>query len=478
MTRGEYLKAIAALSAGSLLPNSLLAKLLADEELKRSDFGKDFVWGTATAAYQIEGGWKEDGKSESNWDHFTHYHKHKIKNRENGDVADDFYHRYNSDIELMHSMNIPAYRFSISWPRIIPNGTGSINQKGVDFYNRVIDKCLQENVEPWLTCYHWDMPQVLEAKGGWANREMLKWFEEYVDVLSRKFGDRVKNWMVINEALSFTLAGYLAGQNAPGYVSFKKFFASVHHSTMAQSIGGRVIRANVKNANIGTTFVAIALDGWKEKPANIKAAKRMDVILNRMYIEPVLGMGYPIKDLPALKHVVKHMKEDDEQKIKFDFDFIGVQNYTRMMIKNLALIPAVHALPVNAKKTTHEELTQMGWEVNPEGMYRVIKQFAAYPGVKKIIITENGAGFDDTVTNGEVHDPKRTQYLKDYLKQILRAKREGIDVGGYFIWSFMDNFEWAEGYRPQLGIVHVDYKTQERIVKDSGKWYSRFLKGD
>ena len=474
MNRADYLKLLTALSAGALLSNTLLAQLI-DEELKRSDFGNDFVWGTATAAYQIEGGWKEDGKGESNWDHFTHYHKNKIKKHENGDVADDFYHRYVSDIELMRKMNIPAFRFSTAWSRILPNGTGAVNHKGIDFYNRVIDKCLQENIEPWLTCYHWDMPQVLEAKGGWTNREMLKWFDEYVTVLAKNFGDRVKNWMVINEPLSFTLGGYMAGVHPPGTISFKNFYSSIHHVTMAQSIGGRAIRAHVPNANIGTTFSCMPVDGWKNKPANLKAAKRLDVVANRMFIEPVLGMGYPVQDLPALKHVVKYMKEDDDQKVKFDFDFIGLQNYTRFVVKNFGLTPIVHALQVKPGKVSNEPLTQMGWEVYPEGMYRIIKQFAAYKGVKKIIITENGTGFDDTVTNGEIHDTQRLKYIKDYLQQILKVKREGVDVGGYFIWSFLDNFEWAEGYRPQLGIVGVNYKTQERIIKDSGKWYADFL---
>ncbi len=475
MNREEYLKLTTLFAAGSMLPKSLLAEFTLTDELKRSDFGKDFVWGTATAAYQIEGAWNEDGKSESNWDHFTHYHKHKIKTHENGDVADDFYHRYESDIELMRKMNIEAYRFSTAWSRILPNGTGAVNAQGIDFYNRVIDKCLKENITPWLTCYHWDMPQVLEAKGGWTNREMLKWFEEYVHVLTNHFGDRVKNWMVINEPLSFTLAGYMVGLHPPGTFSFKNFYAAIHHVTMAQSIGGRLIRNQVKNAHVGTTFSCMPVDGWKEKSANIEAAKRLDVVTNRMFIEPTLGMGYPVKDLPALKHVLKYVLEDDEQKVKFDFDFIGLQNYTRLMVKNFGLTPIVHALQIKPHKLTSDSLTQMGWEVYPEGMYRIIQQFASYAGVKKIVITENGAGFDDVVTNGEVHDPKRTQYIQDYLKQILRAKREGAKIGGYFIWSFMDNFEWAEGYRPQLGIVRVDYKTQERIVKDSGKWYSHFL---
>ena len=476
MTRENYLKMMAILSAGTLLPKNLMAELVADPELKRSQFGKDFIWGVATASYQIEGGWNEDGKGESNWDYFTHHYKNKIKNHDTGDVADDFYHRYNSDIELMRSLNIPAYRFSVAWSRILPGGTGAVNQKGIDFYNRVIDKCLKENIEPWLTCYHWDMPQVLEAKGGWTNRESMKWFDEYVNVISKSFGDRVKNWMVINEPLSFTLAGYMLGIHAPGTFGFKSFYKAIHHVTMAQGIGGRAIRTNVKNANIGTTYSCAPVDGWKNKPANIAAAKRVDVVANRMFIEPVLGMGYPVKDLPALKQVLKYVKEDDEQKVKFDFDFIGVQNYTRMVAKNFSLLPIVHALQIKPSKIT-DRLTEMHWEVNPEGMYRILKQFAAYPGVKKIIITENGEAVKDELVNGEINDPVRLQYIKDYLQQVLKAKNEGVPVDGYFIWSLLDNFEWAEGYRPRLGIVGVDYKTQQRIVKTSGKWYRDFLAG-
>jgi beta-glucosidase len=307
-----------------------------------------------------------------------------------------------------------------------------VNEKGVDFYNRVIDKCLKENIEPWLTCYHWDSPQALDAKGGWTNRDSLKWFEEYVDVITRRFGDRVKNWMVINEPLSFTLAGYMMGMHAPGKIGFKNFYSSIHHVTMAQGVGGRVIRNNVANANIGTTYSCAPIVGYKNKPANNAAAKRVDVVANRMFIEPVLGMGYPVKDLPALKHVEKYIKEDDEQKVKFDFDFIGVQNYTRMVAKSFAFTPIVHALQIKPSKLS-DELTEMHWEINPEGMYDILKQFAAYPGVKKIVITENGAAENDKWVNGEINDTMRLKYIQDYLAQVLRAKRDGVNVGGYFV---------------------------------------------
>lgn len=476
MTREEWLRLSAAVGIGAMLPATVRAAF-SEAELKRSDFGRDFVWGTATASYQIEGGWNEDGKGESNWDHFTHYHKRKIKTRENGDVACDFYHRYESDIELMHKMNIPASRFSIGWSRILPQGTGQVNQKGIDFYNRVIDKCLKENVEPWVTCYHWDLPQALEAKGGWTNRDIIKWFQEYVDICARSFGDRVKNWMVFNEPMSFTLGGYMLGIHAPGgTLSFDKFYCSTHHVVMSHGAAGRILREQVKGANIGTTFSCMPIDGWKDKPANKEAAKRVDVMANRLFIEPVLGMGYPVHDLPALKHIDKYMPPGDVEQMKFDFDFIGLQNYTRWVVKNFALTPLVHALNIPPKKMGHD-LTEMGWEVYPEGMYRIIRQFAAYPGVKKIYLTENGVAVKDEMVNGEINDTRRTQYIKDYLQQVLKAKREGIDIRGYFIWSFLDNFEWAEGYRPKLGIVAVDYKTQQRTIKASGKWFSEFLKG-
>lgn len=476
MTRESWLKLCATLGIGAMLPKGAFAEAFIDSlpELKASDFGKDFVWGTATAAYQIEGGWNEDGKGESVWDHFVHKHRVKIKTHETGDVACDFYHRYESDIELMHKMHIPASRFSLAWSRILPQGTGQINQKGIDYYNRVIDKCLKENVTPWVTCYHWDLPQALEEKGGWANRDVIKWFEEFVEVCAKNYGDRVKNWMVFNEPLAFTMLGYMVGMHAPGHVNFKKFYRAVHHVTMCHGAGGRVLREHVKDGHIGTTFSCSMLDGWKDKPANLQAAKRLDAMINRLFIEPVVGLGYPTKDLPVLKHVEKQMLPGDAEKMKFDFDFIGVQNYSRIVAKNLGLVPMVHAVNVPPKKLGHD-VTEMNWEVYPEGMYRIIKQFAAYPNVKKIYVTENGVAFKDELINGEINDTKRIQFLQDYLRYVLKAKQEGAPVHGYFIWSFMDNFEWAEGFKPRFGLVGVDFKTQERTVKASGKWFTEFL---
>ena len=475
MTREEWLRLSAILGAGAMIPNELHAAF-ADGEIKRSDFGKDFLWGTATAAYQIEGAWNVDGKSPSVWDHMAHKRPGKIKTRENGDIACDFYHRYEQDIELMKKMGIPIFRFSLAWTRILPDGTGKVNQAGIDFYNKVIDKCIKEGVEPWITCYHWDLPQTLEDKGGWSNRDSIQWFEEFVDVSTKAFGDRVKNWMVFNEPMAFTMLGYMLGWHAPGKVNFKKFYKSVHHVTMSHGAGGRVIRKNVKNANVGTTFSCSSVETLKHNKANDKAVTRADVMINRLFVEPILGMGYPVKDLPALKHVIKHMQPGDEEKMKFDFDFIGVQNYTRIVVKSLLLVPMIGAINVAPKKLGHD-ITEMNWEVYPEGIYKVIKKFAAYPNIPKLIVTENGAAFKDELVNGEINDTKRVQFLKDYLAQVLKAKKEGVNLGGYFIWSFLDNFEWAEGYRPRFGIVGVDFATQQRTIKASGKWYSEFLAG-
>ncbi|MBX7141606.1 MAG: beta-glucosidase [Chitinophagales bacterium] len=477
MTRKEFLQLSSLISAGTFLPFKLPAEILSDDELRRSDFGNDFVWGTATAAYQIEGAWNEDGKGESIWDHFVHYRNKKIKTRETGDVACDFYHRYESDIALMRQMNIPAFRFSLSWPRILPQGTGALNQKGIDFYHRVIDQCLEKNIEPWVTCYHWDMPQALQDKGGWTNRDVISWFEEYVAVCAKNFGDRVKNWMVMNEPMSFTVLGYILGWHAPGYfMKQDKFYAAVHHATLSQSTGGRVLREVVAQANIGTTTIYTHIEPKNNQPSNVKAAVRADAFLNRLFVEPLLGLGYPVHELHDLKQMEKFILTGDEQKMVFDFDFWGLQNYTRLVVKNMALIPMLHASFVSPKKLKGE-ITDMKWEVYPQAIYHGLKRMASYQNVKQIIVTENGAAFPDQPVNGEINDTRRLNYIRENMKQVLRAKQEGVNVNGYFIWSFMDNFEWAEGYKPRFGIVGVDFATQQRTVKASGKWFSEFLVG-
>ncbi len=438
------------------------------------DFGTDFKWGVATAAYQIEGAHTIDGKSPSIWDTFSHK-KGTIKKGENGDIACDFYHSYEKDLDLLKSLNMTVFRFSIAWSRILPNGSGTPNQSGLDFYHRVIDACLARGIEPWITLYHWDLPQILQDKGGWKNRDAVVWFSEYANLLTKTYGEKVKNWMVFNEPSAFTALGYLIGYHAPGLKGLKNYLPTVHHVCLCQAEGGRIIRKNVANANIGTTFSCSHVDVFKSEERDGNTANRWDVLLNRLFIEPALGMGYPTESLPILRKLNKYIQPGDLEKLQFDFDFIGVQNYTREVVKANAFIPYMKGLEIKPVKRDAKEITEMGWEVYPEGIYKILKQFAAYPGVKKIFVTENGCAFPDEVVNGKVNDTKRIDFYQRYLKEVLRAKKDGVNIGGYFSWTLLDNFEWSEGFKPRFGLVHVDFKTQKRIIKDSGYWFRDFL---
>ncbi|KUY17444.1 beta-glucosidase [Elizabethkingia miricola] len=442
--------------------------------LTKEAFGKDFIWGVSTAAYQIEGAHNLDGKGPSVWDKFVQK-RNKIFRNHTGDIACDHYNRYIDDLYLMHSMNIRNYRFSVSWSRILPEGTGRINQAGIDFYNKLIDLSLDLGITPWITLYHWDLPHSLEVKGGWTNRDVKDWFSDYVAICVKNFGDRVKNWMVLNEPTVFSAAGYFFGVHAPGRKSIEGFLAAAHHATLAQAHGARVIKALQPESNVGTTFSCSHVEPYTNREKDIKAAKKADLLLNRLFIEPLLGMGYPVNEIKTLRRIEKYIKQNDEQDLKFDMDFIGIQNYTREIIRYAMFVPFLQAKIVNAKDR-NVEMTAMKWEVYPESIYHILKKFQAYENIPPLIITENGAAFPDTLQNNRVHDPKRLQYMQNILQQVLRAKQEGVNVNGYFVWTFLDNFEWAEGYHPRFGLVHVDFQTQQRTVKASGHWYADFIK--
>lgn len=442
--------------------------------LTKEAFGKDFIWGVSTAAYQIEGAHNLDGKGPSVWDTFVQK-RNKIFRNHTGNIACDHYNRYIDDLYLMHSMNIRNYRFSISWSRILPEGTGLINQAGIDFYNKLIDLSLELGITPWVTLYHWDLPHSLEIKGGWTNRDVKDWFGDYVAICVKSFGDRVKNWMVLNEPTVFSAAGYFFGVHAPGRKSIEGFLAAAHHAALAQAHGARVIKTLQPESNVGTTFSCSHVEAYTNREKDIKAAKKADLLLNRLFIEPLLGMGYPVNEIKTLRRIEKYIKQNDERDLKFDMDFIGIQNYTREIIRYAMFVPFLHAKIVNAKDR-NVEMTAMEWEVYPESIYHILKKFQAYKNIPPLIITENGAAFSDTLQNNVVHDPKRLQYIQNILQQVLRAKQEGVNVNGYFVWTFLDNFEWAEGYHPRFGLVHVDFQTQQRTVKSSGHWYADFIK--
>lgn len=443
--------------------------------INKDFFGPDFKWGVATAAYQIEGAYNLDGKGPSIWDAFT-AQKGKVKHNENGQIACDFYHRWPEDVSILSQLNIPNYRFSPSWSRILPQGKGLVNEKGVDFYHRIIDALLEEGITPWITTYHWDLPLTLEKSGGWTHRDILPIFEEWVALLARKFGDRVKNWIVINEPMVFTGAGYFLGYHAPGKRGFGNFLPTMLHATLAMGAGGRVIKALVPNANVGTSFSCSHIQSHSSNQKDIDAAQRIDALLNRLYLEPILGLGFPLQELKALSPVEKYLKPNDEANFKFNFDFIGVQNYTREVVKHSWLTPYLKASLVSAAKREKPQ-TLMGWEVWPESLYHMLKQFRSYAEMPPLMVTENGAAFSDIVSGGQVNDFKRVQFLNEAIHQMAKAKAEGVNVKGYFVWTFTDNFEWAEGFLPRFGLVHIDFHTQKRRIKESGYWYSRFLSG-
>lgn len=442
--------------------------------LTKDAFGKDFVWGVSTAAYQIEGAHDAHGKGPSIWDVFVQKRNRIFKNQ-HGNEACDFYNRYVEDLYLMKGMHIPNYRFSLSWSRIFPEGIGQINQSGIDFYDRLIDLSLELGITPWVTLYHWDLPHALEKKGGWVNRDVKEWFSEFISKCVVLYGDRVKNWMVLNEPTVFTAAGYFFGVHAPERKGLGNFLAATHHAALAQAQGGRIIKSLQRDSQVGTTFSCSHVEPYTSKERDIIAAKKADVLLNRFFIEPLLGMGYPTQEIKILNRIEKYIKPNDENELQFNMDFIGVQNYTREIIRYAMFVPYLQAKIVSAKERK-VEMTEMNWEVYPASIYHVLKKFSSYQNIPPLIVTENGAAFPDQIENGLVDDPERTNYLQQALKQVHRAQQEGVNVKGYFVWTFLDNFEWAEGYRPRFGLVYVNFRNQERTIKSSGHWYTSFLK--
>ncbi|MBW8684108.1 GH1 family beta-glucosidase [Chitinophaga rhizophila] len=440
----------------------------------RHDFGENFLWGVTISAFQNEGACDADGKGKSIWDEFTRK-KGKIKDGANALITVDFYNRYKEDILLVKQMGFNVFRFSISWPRILPDGTGQVNAAGIAFYHRVIDACLEAGLIPYITLYHWDLPHALEQKGGWCHRGVIFAFEEYVRICVEAFGDKVKNWIVMNEPFGFTSLGYMLGVHAPGKFGVSYFLPAVHHVLLAQAAGAKVIRETVKGANIGTSLSCSYIYPYTQQEADIQAARKADALFNRLFIEPVLGMGYPVDSFPLLRRIERrYALWRDWDQLSFDFDFIGIQNYFPLVVRRNAFMPVVGISEVKPK-IRKVPMTALGWEISGEGMYAILKQFGAYKDIRRMMVTESGAAFADIMSGGKIDDQDRIRYFSEYLEGVLKAKREGIPVDGYFAWTLTDNFEWAEGYRARFGLVHVDRDTQIRTMKSSGQWFSWLL---
>lgn len=439
-----------------------------------AEFGADFTWGVATAAYQIEGSPHADGKGPSIWDTFSH-RPGVIADGTNGDVATDSYRRFPEDVALVYSMGFDAYRFSLSWPRVQPDGTG-LNQKGLDHYKRLIDSCLGAGIEPWITLYHWDLPQALEDKGGWTNRDIVEIFAEYAQIVGETFGDRVRNWMVFNEPLSFTMLGYMLGSHAPGRRGLNNFFPAIHHVNLATADGARALRAAATNPVVGTTqYLSPTLGSGPGPNLAQRAERAANAMLNRTFLEPNLGMGYPVDDAPILRMMRRYIQDGDLEHCEIDLDFLGVQYYTRLRAP-FRPIPGLWTIPGFGDDPDLEK-TSMGWEIRPEGLGMVLDMVHAYRRYPRIVVTEGGASFDDPFEGGAVHDNRRIAYYESHLAQVRAAQQRGVPVDGYFCWSLLDNFEWAAGYEPRFGLVYVDYETQRRTIKDSGYWFAGQLGG-
>lgn len=437
-----------------------------------------FRWGVATASYQIEGAVHEDGRGESIWDRFCATPGH-ILNNDTGDVACDHYHRYREDVQLMRELGINAYRFSIAWPRILPTGRGQVNEAGLDFYERLVDELLAAGIEPFATLYHWDLPQTLQDEvGGWNSRETAKAFADYADIVSRRLGDRVQQWITLNEPYVSSFMGHEAGEFAPGLKDARVAWQTTHYLLLGHGLAVPILRANGgAQTRVGITLSLSPTEAATNSQEDQVLARFADGKLNRWFLDPVFKGSYPadmLAMLPNLGDFVPKMEEGDAEIIARPVDFLGVNYYFRTIIHQPEGEPWGEYTLVHPEGA---EYTAMGWEVYAQGLHDLLVRLHNDYAIPAMYITENGAAFEDVVsTDGRVHDARRTHYLQEHIAAVLAAKQEGVPMEGYFTWSLLDNFEWSLGYSKRFGIVYTDYSTQQRIIKDSGYWYRDRIK--
>ncbi len=434
-------------------------------------FPPDFLWGAATASYQIEGAVREGGRGESIWDRFCAT-PGKVRNGESGAVADDFYHRYRDDIALMRQLGLDAFRFSIAWPRILPAGRGRVNQEGLDFYDRLVDELLAGGIEPFATLYHWDLPQPLEDQGGWTNRDTCHAFVEYVEVVVQRLGDRVHNWITHNEPWVAATLGYGSGEHAPGRVEGPAgALLAAHHLLLSHGLAVPVIRRESPGAQVGITLNLTPVYPASDAPEDAEAAQVSDGRANRWFLDPLFRGAYPA-DIVALRGgEMPSVQDGDLEIIAQPIDFLGVNNYSRAVVR----AGADPARPIQIRPEG-AAYTAMDWEVCPEGLHDLLVRLHRDYAPARLYVTENGAAFNDVPGHdGAVNDPERQSYLASYLEAAGRAIEEGVPLAGYFVWSFLDNFEWAFGYSKRFGIAYVEYPTLERIPKGSFHWYREFI---
>jgi beta-glucosidase len=428
-------------------------------------FPDHFWWGAATSAYQIEGAPDADGKGESIWDRFTHL-PGKIEDGTNGDVACDHYRLWADDLDVIASIGLRAYRFSIAWPRVIPTGRGRVNAAGLDFYDRLVDGLLARGVEPFVTLYHWDAPAALEDAGGWPARDIVDAFADYTDVVTGRLGDRVTHWTTLNEPWVSSFMGYAQGLMAPGVANHARALAAAHHLLLAHGRSVEVIRSNVTEAKVGLALNLAPIYPASDSEDDIAAARRFDGYLNRWFLDPLFRGDYPADLAARWAPEMPTIEPGDHATIAAPLDFLGVNYYTREVVRHE---PGSGAVDTAATRVPGAVLSMMGWETYPPGLSEVLRRLHREYEVPSLIVTENGVA--ESGEDGGIDDRARIAYIRDHLLEVGEAIDDGVPVDGYFVWTLMDNFEWFKGYVPQFGLVHVDRTTLARTPKQSARWY-------
>ena len=435
-------------------------------------FPDGFLWGASTAAYQIEGAVSEDGRGPSIWDKFSHL-PGKIVGGDTGDIACGHYHRYPADVALMRELGLNAYRFSTSWSRILPEGRGAVNGKGLEFYDRLTDAVLAAGIEPWLCLYHWDLPQALEDRGGWQNRDCAHWYADYALLVARRFGDRIRHLATFNEPNVATFKGYGDGEHAPGIRGRASALKALHTMNLAHGLGMQALRSERAGLVLGNIYNLHPMEPASGRDDDRVAAEMLDAMWSRAFPDPQILGRYPAPLAPEMEALIR---PGDFEIIRQRQDYFAFNHYTRLRVRHDADHP-FHVAEVPPEPD--RKVTEMGWEVAPDALLAtMIDAKERYAGDLPIYITENGAAFADEVTrDGKIHDRERIEYLRGYLGAILDAIAAGIDVRGYFVWSLLDNFEWGLGFSKRFGLVHVDYATLERRPKDSFEFYGELARG-
>lgn len=444
-------------------------------------FPKNFLFGTATAAFQIEGSPTADGKGKSIWDVFTHT-PGKIRTGENADLACDTYADPERDIKTMSELGLNAYRFSIAWSRVLPEGRGQANQKGLDYYRRLVDLLLARNITPFITLFHWDTPQALQDLcGGFSGRDMAYYFADYADVVVNALGDRAKNWITLNEPWEHAAYGHLLGNHAPGYHNLFKYFRVAHHELLGHGLALERIRSVSPDARVGITLSLTPIYPASSIPKDIAAAKVANQFFNEFYLDGIFKGSYPNPLWKQISVARPKIGADDMKIISVPIDFLGVNYYSREFARAAWYMPFLRAWVDEVQVNDREQIingrqyTNAGREVYAPAFYETLMRLKNEYGNPLMFITENGASFTDVIENGQVHDPLRIAFLESYMEAAAQAIRDGVNLHGYFIWSLVDNFEWNSGFSKRFGLIHVDHLTQQRIIKDSGHWYAELI---